>query len=45
VLDQDGQSLKVHRDLNLVPHLTAGEKTQLQNFMETLRARAEAQLL
>jgi hypothetical protein len=45
VLDQDGRSLKHHRDLNLLPHLTAGEKTQLQAFMETLRARAEAQLL
>ena len=45
VLDQDGEVLNRHRDLNLVPHLTAGEKTQLQAFMDTLRARAEAQLL
>lgn len=46
VLDQDGQQMRVRGDIgNLVPHLTAGQITALQNFMADIRTKAVAELL
>lgn len=45
VLDQHGDTLREMHKQDLEPHLTAGEKTQLSSFLDTLRARAESQLL
>lgn len=46
LLDQNGRRIPFAKDTgNLVPHLTSGEITQLQDFMTTLRARAEAQII
>lgn len=46
VLDQEGKRMEFPADNgNLAPHLTANQITQLQAFMASLRAQAEAQIL
>lgn len=45
ILDQFGDALKKFDREDLEPHLTASEKSQLSSFVDTLRARAESQLL
>ena len=45
ILDQFGAALKKFDREDLEPHLTASEKSQLSSFVDTLRARAESQLL
>jgi len=46
VIDQDGERIRPEPVRgNLEPHLTDQEKTYLVNFMATLRARAEAEIL
>ena len=46
VVDQDGKRMEFAADSgNLVPHLTQNQITQLQAFMASLRAQAEAQIL
>ena len=44
VKDQNGDVMKVI-DGDLTPHLTAGEVTTIQDFLATIRARAESQIL
>lgn len=45
LLDQDGNRIRWQHDGgNLVPHLTAQQITQLQAFMEDMRALAEGVL-
>ncbi len=34
-----------HRSGNLIPHLTAAQKTALQNFMDAMWAKAEAEVI
>jgi len=40
VLDQDGERVQV-RAGNLVPHLTAGQVTNLKAFLDTLLTKAQ----
>lgn len=44
IIDQDGHPIKKLGG-NLVPHITAIQRTALMDFMTSLRAQAEAQLL
>jgi len=43
VLEADGTMFK-HAHGNLVPHLSAGQITQLQAFMDDIRTKAQALL-
>jgi len=46
VLDQDGERIRPEPLRgNLIPHLTTGEITAITNFMNSLRARAETEIL
>lgn len=44
VVEFDDDSAKQRRG-DLVPHITPAERTMLMDFMDTLRARADAQIL
>jgi hypothetical protein len=44
IYDQDGVVM-ARRSGDLQPHLTAGESTNLQSFMDNLRTRAETQII
>ena len=44
VLDQSGNLMEV-KDGNLVPHLTAGQITALQDFMADMRTKAADEIL
>lgn len=46
ILDADGGRMRVKGDIgNLLPQLTETQNNQLAIFMETLRAKAEAEFL
>ena len=45
VYDQNGEAMKIFRRENLQPHLAANEKTQLSDFLSSLRTKAEVELL
>jgi hypothetical protein len=44
VHDQDGNPMSIRRG-DLVPHLTAGQITQIQQFLDDMRAEAEDKIL
>jgi hypothetical protein len=44
VVDQNGQVMNWKRG-NLIPHLTAGQITQLQDFIAAMRTKAEDEIL
>ena len=43
IIDQSGQSIV--KDFNLESHLTAGQKTTIDNFLATIRTKAVAEIL